>query len=158
METERNRFKSGKIYTIRSPHVEYYYIGSTCQPLCKRFHEHNQAYNSNSDLNKNSTIRSGKVIFWGDAYIELLENFPCKDRNELLKREGELIREHGKNHCIVNKNMAGCEREEHEKVECGCGSTYVKKNAEKHKKTMRHEYYEKVGEQYKVNPKKKPVK
>jgi transcriptional regulator of heat shock response len=41
----------------------------------------------------------------GDVYIELLENYPCKTKDELLKREGELQRNHIDN--IINSNIAG---------------------------------------------------
>jgi hypothetical protein len=37
--------------------------------------------------------RSRIVIDAGDAYIELIEEFPCESREQLNKREGEVIRE-----------------------------------------------------------------
>ena len=33
-------YQNGKIYAIRSPNCEKYYIGSTTNTLEKRFHEH----------------------------------------------------------------------------------------------------------------------
>ena len=47
----------------------------------------------------------------GDAYIELLEEINCDNRNQLEKREGELIREH-KNNC-VNRCIAGRTKQEY---------------------------------------------
>ena len=38
-----------------------------------------------------------------DCYIELLEEFPCVNKMQLNRREGELIRLHD----CVNKNIAG---------------------------------------------------
>jgi hypothetical protein len=32
---------------------------------------------------------------WTDWYIELYEKYPCNDRQELHKREGQVIREIG---------------------------------------------------------------
>jgi hypothetical protein len=48
---------------------------------------------------------SKEIINSGGAYIELIENYPCNSREELCKREGELIREFKNN--IVNKCIAG---------------------------------------------------
>jgi len=89
-----NKYHNGKIYTIRSPHTDKYYIGSTCNTLSKRFSQHNCQFSS-----------SKIIIDYGDAYIELLENFKCENKNELNKREGELIRLHKEN--IVNYLIAG---------------------------------------------------
>lgn len=86
-------YLNGKIYTIRSYQTDMFYIGSTTAPLTKRFSQHNCNYNKN----KHSNII--EIFKHGDAYIELLEEFPCKNKNELNKREGELIRQH-KNNCV----------------------------------------------------------
>jgi hypothetical protein len=89
-------YKQGKIYTIRSPNTDKYYIGSTTQPLHKRFYEHKM-------MSYETTVN---VIFdAGDAYIELMELCSCNSKNELDKREGELQREHKDK--MVNKNIAG---------------------------------------------------
>jgi hypothetical protein len=87
---QKNKYQNGKIYTIRSPHTDKFYIGSTCNPLSKRFWNH-----KNGKENTTSKI----IINFGDAYIELLEKYSCKDRDELNRREGELIRLH-KNICV----------------------------------------------------------
>lgn len=86
-------YKEGKIYAIRSPNTDKYYIGSTTQRLHKRFHAHKKEKN---------TTTSKLVLECGDAYIELLELCSCNSKDELSKREGELIREHKDK--IVNKN------------------------------------------------------
>ena len=80
-------YQNGKIYTIRSPHTEKYYIGSTASTLIKRLSGHKKQNKKN--------ITTSKIIFdFGDAYIELLELFPCNSKIELNKREGELQRLH----------------------------------------------------------------
>jgi hypothetical protein len=87
---------NGKIYTIRSPHTEKFYIGSTIQKyLSDRMYTHR----------KNNTSSSSEIIKLGDAYIELIENYKCNTKEELRKREGELIRLN-KDNC-VNKQIAG---------------------------------------------------
>ena len=104
MANLNNKYNNSMIYSIRSPHTDKFYIGSTTQKLCKRFTNHKSDYNAYVN-NTGNYITSFKIIELGDSYIELLERFDCEDKNELEKREGELIRLH-KDLCI-NKNMAG---------------------------------------------------
>ena len=102
--TAINKYNKSLLYTIRSPATEQYYIGSTTQKLCKRFSDHNIDYKrylkGTFDF-----ISSFKILELGDAYIELLEEINCENRNQLEKREGELIREHKAN--CVNHYIPG---------------------------------------------------
>lgn len=82
-------YKNGKIYTVRSYQTDKFYIGSTCNSLSKRMHQHIQENPRN--INNGNSV--WEIVRMGDAYIELLENCPCDSRSELLKRQGELIRE-----------------------------------------------------------------
>lgn len=99
-------YKDGKIYVIRSPNINKYYIGSTAQPLHKRFHDHKKKYE-----NGNNLTTSVLVFDAGNAYIELLELCSCNSRIELNKREGELLREHKDK--LVNKYLTGQTVEEY---------------------------------------------
>ncbi len=104
MEDIKNRYHNGKIYTIRSHQTEKFYIGSTCLPLCKRLYKHRD----NKTTFDNGTgfyLSSFEILKYDDHYIELLEEYKCKNKQQLEKREGELIRLH-KNNC-VNINVAG---------------------------------------------------
>lgn len=94
-------YSLGKVYIIRSPNTEKVYIGSTIQTLSKRFSGH--------IASKNNTC-SKIVIEHGDAYIELLENVPCQTKEQLLKREGELIR--STENCINRCKRVGQTRKE----------------------------------------------
>jgi hypothetical protein len=97
-------YQEGKIYSIRSASTDKFYIGSTCQPLHKRLFEHRRQYKCYLN-GKNNYVSSFALIENGDEYIELIENYPCKDKNELHKREGEIIRKN-KGKC-VNQVVAG---------------------------------------------------
>ena len=108
--TEINKYNKSMIYTIRSPATDKYYIGSTTQILCKRFGDHKTKYKGYLK-GTGCFITSFKILKLGDAYIELLEEVNCENRNQLEKREGELIREH-KNNC-VNKSIAGRTQKEY---------------------------------------------
>ena len=105
-----NKYNTAMIYSIRSPHTENYYIGSTTQILCKRFSDHNINYKSYLKGTSNF-MTSFKIIELGDSYIELLEEINCDNKNQLEKREGELIREHKAN--CVNRNIAGRTKKEY---------------------------------------------
>jgi hypothetical protein len=104
METEKiNKYQNGKIYVIRSPSTDKIYIGSTIEKyLSGRFSGHNSKYKR--FLNgKGNNVLSFEIIKLGNAYIELLELFPCNNKLELHKREGELIRAHKIN--CVNRSI-----------------------------------------------------
>jgi hypothetical protein len=112
METEKiNKYQNGKIYVIRSPSTDKIYIGSTIEKyLSNRLGGHNAHYKRYL-TGKHHNITSFKIIKLGDAYIELLELFPCNNKLELCKREGELIRQH-KNNC-VNRIIEGRSKKEY---------------------------------------------
>ena len=88
-----SKYNNGVIYSIRfKDDDKHIYIGSTIQPLYKRFYEHKSNVSSLRNY-----IAEHYDYKWDLCYIELLEKFPCSCRQELEKREGELIREYKKN-------------------------------------------------------------
>ena len=101
--TAINKYNKSIIYTIRSPHSDKYYIGSTTQILCKRLSDHTVDYKRHLNGTCPNITSSYKILELGGAYIEMLKEINCENRNQLEKREGELIREH-KSKC-VNKNI-----------------------------------------------------
>ena len=89
-------YANGKIYQIISPNHPLPYIGSTTRSLCRRMVDHRKP-------SHRSRCRSRILIEAGDAYIELIEDYPCDNREQLNRREGEIMRERE----CVNKNIAG---------------------------------------------------
>ena len=87
-------FQNGKIYSICSHQTDKIYIGSTTRPLNIRFIGHKQ--NSNP-------CSSSDIMKFEDAYIQLIEYYPCANKTELNRREGEIIKINN----YVNKNIAG---------------------------------------------------
>jgi hypothetical protein len=77
-------YKEGKVYSIRSPHTDKVYIGSTVASLSKRFSQHKRTTHNCS---------SKQIIDAGDAYIELIEASPCNSKEELFRREAQIIRQ-----------------------------------------------------------------
>ena len=124
-------YKNGKIYTIRSHQTDKIYIGSTTQPLSKRLSCHKGQYKSYLN-GKKKYITSLEIIKYGDAYIELLEKYPCDNKMMLHKREGECIR--NEPNC-VNKFVPGRTtkqyREEHKDLNNTYNHSYYKDNRDK---------------------------
>lgn len=128
-------YSKAKIYCIRSPNTDLIYIGATCQKLSQRMGEHRM------NLKRDTKITSKFVLECGDAYIELLENYPCANKEELSKKENEYIRT--QNCC--NKRIEGRTkqqyREEHKQEISEQRKEYYKRTKEQNKE-QRKQYYE----------------
>ena len=86
-------FQHGKIYTIRSYQTNRYYIGSTNhKTLAQRLGKHRSNYKEYLN-NTRRYVSSYEILKYNDHYIELLEIYPCNTKDELHRREGELIRQ-----------------------------------------------------------------
>ena len=82
-------YSKGKIYAIYEAD-QLLYIGSTVQKLSQRMALHRaHSKNQSMPLYRYVNDRADK---WDGLYIELVEDFPCKSKNELERREGEYIR------------------------------------------------------------------
>jgi len=99
-------YQNGKIYTIRCRTDDTkIYVGSTTMTLSKRIAEHRYA---SVNKEKTKTMWYKDIEDWKDWYIELYEECPCENKEQLCKREGEVIREIGN----LNKDIAGRTRKE----------------------------------------------
>ena len=91
MSRNTKDYSQGKIYCIRNSISDDIYVGSTCQSLSQRMAQHRRDMTARQHLKLYTTMRElGRENF----YIELLEECPCENFSQLLRREGELIREH----------------------------------------------------------------
>ena len=134
----------GKIYRLFSDENTLQYIGSTTQKLCQRLSQHKYSTNR-----KNLTTASLLIKNTPSIKIELLEDYPCLTSVELLKREGEYI----KNYECVNKHIAGrtpsqyyADNREHKKH---TSSLYYYKNRESMLNTRREK--KRINNYYKEN-------
>ncbi len=162
-------YSKGKIYTIRCKNdPSLIYVGSTIQSLAKRMGGHKDS-KKNKIKYPNHQLYT-KIEDWKDWYIELYENCPCDNKEELLKREGEIIREIG----TLNRSVAGRTKKEWEidnadkrtkqkkeyhidnadklKIReiaigrrdvkhCECGGRYSLKTIRKHERSKIHQNY-----------------
>lgn len=142
-----------KLYSISNPDLIYY--GSTTQRLCQRLAEHVRNYK----IGKNGSSKS--ILETGDYQIKLVEHYPCNNNEELIKKEGEYI----KNNNCVNFKIAGRNDKEYyidnrenilikrrerylknkeillEKITCECGCQISKSCLNRHLKTNKHNNY-----------------
>ena len=153
-----NKYHNGKIYTIRNKNDDsLIYVGSTIQSLSQRWAGHK----IDSLKNPHFLIYSSINNNWNDWYIELYEECKCDNKEQLNKREGEVIRQIA----TLNKQIAGRTnkqyRETHkdekkeydkrdrevnadkirEKITCECGSIICNGELSRHKKTKKHLYF-----------------
>ena len=154
-------YARGKVYAIRSHKTDKIYIGSTCRPLANRMSDHRSSYRrwKAAKLNK---ISSYEVLEHGDAYIELLESYPCGSKEELNRREGQLIRKMNcVNRCIAGRtrkqryqdnrthdlerqrrydalNRERIKQRKSRRVTCECGVKVRQDRINHHRKTYKH--------------------
>jgi len=139
-------YKTAKIYKLWSPEGNDIYIGSTTQLLCQRKSKHIYNYK------KNLPCKS-KIIFekYNDVRIELLECVDCETKEELVKKEGEYIRNN--NNCVngytnisvglskQEKNKIrndNCKEKNSAKIECECGLMLRYGDKKRHEQTQKH--------------------
>ena len=156
-------YKNGKVYQVLNHVNNDIYVGSTCQALSKRLHEHK----SHLNVGKGELYKLMRIIGKEPFYIELIESYPCNNREELRAREGYYIRERGS----LNKAIAGRTRQEwfednkeydkqyhdknkehihrrkNERITCNvCGCHITKSNISAHQKTKKCKSYVKPDE------------
>ena len=134
-------YSKGKIYSIRSRTSDLVYIGSTVQPLHKRLNVHvrGKRFYENGKGNYTSSF---EILEQGDYYIELVEECPCDNSYQLMKREGEIQRE---TECVNIRVEARTKAEYYQdnradKLEAV--KKYQKENPEKIKEKSKKYYWE----------------
>jgi hypothetical protein len=134
-------YSKAVIYTIRYKLDDsLLYVGSTTQPLYKRWGDHkSNAYNVN--CNRYNMILYQKIRETNDIknwYIELYENSPCNNKEELHKKEGEIQR---KLNACLNRVIAGRTqkeyREEHKEEIAEMKKKWCINNPDRHREQRR---------------------
>jgi len=113
---------TGKIYAIKCNDTDDVYIGSTINILEKRLDGHKKNMKRYNE-GKCGYTSSFEIIKYDNAYIELLEAYPCYSKMELCRKEGEYIQ----NMECVNK-CRPCITDEEKKE---YGKEYYEANTEK---------------------------
>ena len=76
------KYATGKIYKMYKRGQPGIYIGSTIHKLCRRLTKHRYDAKRRPDVKVYKTLGDMTVV-----EIELIENFPCRSKDELLWRE-----------------------------------------------------------------------
>ena len=82
-----NKFETGKIYKIVCNKTGLCYIGSTIHPLNRRLSGHKYEYKRWLNDNNLKKVSLSDVLMNDDFKIILIEDWPCKSKLELHKRE-----------------------------------------------------------------------
>ena len=103
-----NKYQKGKIYKLIDRENNNQYIGSTIRSLNERLDNHRYKYRLFLK-NKHHYVSSFDILKGGNYKIKLIENYPCNNKKELLRREGYYIRQLE----CVNRDIAGRTRKEY---------------------------------------------
>jgi len=96
------RYENGKIYLVKCKNDDtLVYVGSTYMSLEKRFSLHK--------TDKKCSLYQYVNDDWDNWYIELYEDYPCKNRHILELKEGEVQRDIA----TINKYIAGRSNKEY---------------------------------------------
>lgn len=155
-------YANGKIYKIWSPSTDLTYIGSTCNKLHVRLFEHRSKYKAYK-AGKFNYVTSFEVLEQPDHRILLIEDFPCQNKAELNRHEGDIIqamtcvnkcvagrtileskKNYRENHKDENREYNKKYRDEHKdelkkQQTCSCGGKYTTPHKAEHTKRKKHQ-------------------
>lgn len=134
-------YQKAKIYKLWSPSKNLVYYGSTTQAISQRLSGHMREYRQCKKRKGN--CNSYLILECEDYKIELVEEYPCNNKQQLLKKEGEYI----KNNICINKRVAGRTKKEYhkdnKKIIDERNKIYDKENRENISQRKKQKYYEK---------------
>jgi hypothetical protein len=133
-------YQNGKIYKITNCIDNEVYIGSTCSPLTKRWYQHKCECKR---ITLFKIYQHMNELGIDKFSISLVENYPCTNKSELFRREGELTRQLGTlNMCIPGRTHQEWNEDNKER------NLEIKQNWNKNNKEKLTEYHK---EYYKDN-------
>ena len=99
-------YSKAKIYKIWNTANDELYIGSTCERLARRMAKHRHTHKTQKTqqpLHLFPLYKMFDEVGVDNFHTELLEEYPCENVEQLMKKEGEKIRELG----TLNKRIQG---------------------------------------------------
>lgn len=137
-----NRYLNGKIYRLVNNIDQEFYVGSCCCPLAKRKNQHKSKAKTHSSRQIYKHINK---IGWDNVEIILIEEVPCENKMELLRRERYWIETLKP---TLNKLLPleyADKATEHyfkarlaTRIQCLCGKEYSLQHKYRHLKTNQH--------------------
>lgn len=98
----KSNLSNAKIYKLYSTLCDKIYVGSTCGELGLRLSNHKTAY-KRYKKGLRGYCTAFEIMQYEDVKIQLIDDYVCNNRNELLKKEGEYIQKEN----TVNIRVAG---------------------------------------------------
>ena len=97
-----NKYNRGKIYKITCSENDLVYYGSTTKTLKIRLSKHKSAYKLYLE-ERHNYMTSFEIMKYASAKIELVEDYPCNTKKELLEKERFYI----ENNICCNSDIPG---------------------------------------------------
>jgi hypothetical protein len=101
-------YKNGKLYKLQCDDG-YYYIGSTCNELRFRLYGHK----TDSKDENSKKYQHINTIGWDRVRIVLVEDCPCENKQQLVRKEDMLIRSCEKDPLCLNSRRESHNRQEY---------------------------------------------
>jgi hypothetical protein len=141
-------YSKGKVYRLRCRTTGRQYIGSTKLTLDERLSKHKCDYKLYKK-GKHHYITAFIIIATGNFEIQLIENYPCKNKPELEEREAYYIQTVDcVNKCVPGRTDKQYREDNRERINkkhnCQCGGQYTTKHKTTHIKTKKHRQYQKT--------------
>ena len=93
-------YQNGKIYRIETPDG-HFYIGSTCVPLSQRKASHKARRHTET-----TPFHLFMKDKWDTSQIVLIEDCPCDNKEQLVRKEAEIIKQYKQDPLCLNKNLS----------------------------------------------------
>lgn len=140
-KNQTKQYNNSKIYCIRNHTSDDIYIGSTTQTLCQRMAEHRSRVKNNIKPHY-LLYQKMKELGVENFYIELVEECPCDNLEQLRKKEGEYIRTMGTlNRIISGRTDKEYQIDNKEKIKTN-KQVYHQNNKDKLNKRSNDYYYD----------------
>ena len=98
-----NRYENSKIYKLFDPNTEYFYIGSTCDTLSKRFNRHKTVAKSKPHIKVYVCFNE---VGWENVKIVLMQELYLENKEQLLRAENDAIEAHIHDSKCLNSMLA----------------------------------------------------
>jgi hypothetical protein len=97
---EINKYQNSKIYRIINDENDEVYVGSTYNMLCRRMEKHRS---HRFQYAHRPLYKLMNEIGIAKFHIELIEEYPCDNKEQLRKREGHFIRGMGTLNMVIEE-------------------------------------------------------
>ena len=98
-----NPYNHSKVYKLVDTMNQYFYIGSTCNLLCKRLYKHKQ---DSKKLPELKSYKYFKSVNWEYVEIILIQEFNLENKDQLRREEVKVMQKYLNSPLCPNSNRA----------------------------------------------------